>query len=107
MTDTPRMPDALVWVDPSRQSGDPCVMGTSVPVDALAEFVWAGDLVDNLAELYSVTRRQVIGACWYMARHGSRTWRERWREWLTAAEPRLWAGSGDVADPPSRPQGGN
>jgi uncharacterized protein (DUF433 family) len=88
-----------IRVEPGMRFGEPHIGG--VTVDALASMVWAGESVDKVAEDYERTPAEVLLACWFKARHGTRAWRKRWAAWLDEME--MWRGNYDkVPDPPNR-----
>lgn len=96
-----------VAVDPGMKFGEPTIGGTGIAVDVVAGMVWAGETVDTVAWEYSgsgwtVTREQVLVACWFVATHGnSRRWRKRWKAWAEQAHQHMHAGDWDkVVDPP-------
>src|SRR5688500_2671067 len=93
MADRPR-----VVFDPRIQFGEPHIGGASVAV--LGEQVWAGASVDETADEFRVTRADVVVACWWLGRHGSKGWRRRWKGWAVKVDPELWAGRFDVEGPP-------
>ena len=98
------MAETFVRLDPSVDFGRPLV-GRS-PVGVVAGAVWAGDPVDDVADEYGLSVPQVLVACWYMARYGSRVWHRRWGAWLRVNEAHLWSCHHDqVADPPAVDRG--
>jgi uncharacterized protein (DUF433 family) len=51
----------VVWVDPDRLSGEPCLKGTRVPIQALIDHIEGNStLGDFLAGFPSVGREQAI-----------------------------------------------
>ncbi len=71
------MPDRPhLRVDPGVRFGDPCVRGVSVY--DIAGMLTAGETVAVVADDYSLTRADVLLACWFLGRHGPLEWRERW-----------------------------
>jgi uncharacterized protein (DUF433 family) len=51
----------IVWVDPDRMSGEPCFMGTRVPVQALIDHIEGNSTLDDFLDGFpSVTREQAI-----------------------------------------------
>jgi uncharacterized protein (DUF433 family) len=106
--------DEAVWIDPARHSGDPCIGGTRIPVHAVIEMVWR-DGVDAATDTWSISRTQVLHACWYAAvinvvhvyapRGGWNTrrgpWRARWGDWAEKVHGQLWHNdTADIPDPP-------
>lgn len=89
-----------VRIDPAIQSGDPVVKGVSV--ETIADHVWIGEGVDEVARDYGFTRSDILVACWYM---GTRGWRRRWGSWAGAVHPAPWRAKADydaIPDPPTR-----
>jgi uncharacterized protein (DUF433 family) len=93
-----------VRVDPAQRFGRPNVKGISVQV--IADMVWTGESIGRLAENYGIDRADVLVACWFAGRHGTRKWRKRWGDWALAAYNQMWNASTvdyrAVPDPPSR-----
>jgi uncharacterized protein (DUF433 family) len=98
-----------ITVHPAYQFGRPCLEGTRIPADILAEFVLAGDSVDSTADAYDVSRAAVLAACWHEATYGEKRVQQHWREWLEAWFRSL-AGYdhapplSEVPDPPEMPK---
>lgn len=103
MTDRPHL-----TIDPAVNSGAPSVRGVCAWV--LAGAVWAGEPVDEVAELYEVTREEVLTACWWLGSGGvefaagrrSPRWVHRWGAWAGDAGWKIWRGDwAAVTDPPT------
>lgn len=100
------MRDAVVWVDPGRQGGAPCVMGTRIPTEAVARFFWESGMASTLAAYPAITREQALGACWFSVRFGRKRWRKRWGVWADRYGARMWSGDWeDVPEPPREAAG--
>lgn len=113
------MSNAYVWIDPARKSGEPCVGGTRVPVEMVADIVWAHGVDEALTQWPYITRPQILNACWYAAvgnvvrLHGkggkyvARRWAHRtnWARWARDAHQALWEGRFDDVTDPSRADG--
>ena len=55
-------PNQIIHSDPEILGGTPIFVGTRVPVDALIDFLEAGDTIEDFLENYpGVTREQVFG----------------------------------------------
>lgn len=63
----PRYPD--IAIDPEQRSGRPTVAGRSILVTTLAEMVFAGDAVSQVAEWYDLSVDQVQQAVDFTATH--------------------------------------
>jgi len=51
----------IVWVDPTRLSGQPCFKGTRVPVQALIDHIEGNSTLDDLLVGFpSVSREQAV-----------------------------------------------
>ncbi len=108
------MRDAVITIDPAVNHGAPCVRGVSV--EAIAEAVWAGESVADVADDGDITPHQVLVACWYAGTYGATdwsgrrqikvhgaVWRKRWAAWAFDVHPALWHSNPDrVPDPPTR-----
>lgn len=92
-----------VRVDPAQRFGRPTVKGLST--DMIASQVLVGASVEEVMAEYGVNREDVLVACWFEARYGSRRFRQAWKDWMTLgqAEALLWRREyGRVMDPPDR-----
>ena len=97
------MSDAVVWGDPGRMGGSPCITGTRITTRTVAITAWRYGADTALDCWPHVTEEQVKGACWYEARHGARKWQRRWADWLASHEGDMWRGEWDrVPTPPSK-----
>lgn len=112
------MSDAYVWIDPARRSGEPCIGGHRLSVELVIEHAWEGG-PRQAQELYSLTRAQVLVACWYAGAgfpvrlHSSRSeykphkgpWAKRWGTWAADVHQALWQTStvdyDAIPDPPT------
>lgn len=91
-----------VEVTPGYSWGQPRI--GNIPVCAVAGYVWAGEGVDVVAAEYTLTRQQILVACWYAGTYGlpaEPVWRRRWGAWAEAVYMNLIRDE-DVADPPTR-----
>jgi len=81
-----------ISIDPARKFGLPTLNGTRLTVESVADCVWDGwDLAKLQTDGWPELRRSdVLVCCWYLGRHGSRTWRKRWGAWAKTVENRLW-----------------
>ncbi len=91
-----------VWVSPGRCSGRPCIGGHRLSVDLIADLWWGGSSAVAIQRDYAITREQIVVACWYVARYGTRMWRRRWGRWETDVFQRLWNGRYKGAPLPPR-----
>lgn len=93
------MPDRPhVRTDPAQRFGRPNVGGSDVV--ALADAVWVGESVEEVADEYGLRREDVLVACWWVGSYGTRSGRRRFRLWAMDVERKLWLRQYDVPDPP-------
>lgn len=83
--------EPVLTVDPRRQFGRVCIIGTRIPAESVAWAVWA-DGVEDAMEDYGVTHQQALLACWWLVENcrgvRRKTEREivaRWGEWADEA----------------------
>jgi len=50
----------LIWQDPDRMSGAPCILGTRIRVQDLFDWLAAGGSVDGFLDTYSHVRRELV-----------------------------------------------
>lgn len=86
----PHRGSPVISCDPRIQFGAPCVAGTRITAETIAEMVWAGDSVDSLADAYELDHNTVQWCCaWWVhegylrPRRGAR--RVRWHLWAEHA----------------------
>ncbi len=108
------MSDPAITIDPGMRSGQPCLNGSRLTVEAVAGMVWAEN-VDTAMDEYDLDRRAVLVCCWFAGSYGlpgrraglapGPLWRRRWGAWAQQAHHALWSGEGidDLPDPPRRP----
>lgn len=97
----------VIVCHPGRMGGNPTIGHSRLPVDAVASTYWHYGFDEVLAMWDYLTEDDVMVCCWYQARHGTRTWRQRWKEWLTDNEAALWGPNtyGKAELPPTVDQG--
>lgn len=78
-----------VWVHPGRYHGEPCIEGHRIPTRMVAEHVYYGT-GDSAEFTWDITRDEVMVACWFEAKYGSRKLRRHWAEWLDAHAGLFW-----------------
>ncbi len=66
----------FISISPDVQGGKPCLNDTRVTVDAVIRTWW------YLHKWPVSSRAELLVACWYAARYGTRLWRKRWHPWL-------------------------
>lgn len=92
-----------VRCDPAQNYGQASVK--AVRCEAIAGMLWAGETLETVADEYSLTRHEVLVACWWIGEFGPWRWRRRWRQWAKAAHAQLWHGRYEtIPDPPRRPR---
>ena len=84
----------LITIYPSMKFGQPCIDHRRITVEQVAEIWWYGSMtLEEMERAWAgINRGAVLVCCWYMARYGSRTWRNRWKDWLEFADVELWYG---------------
>lgn len=89
-----------VTVDPARRFGRPCI--GLLDTDSVAGMVRAGETVDTVADEYDLTPDEVLVACWFEGRFGSK--RRVWGRWAKEAEVALGghAPMAGLGPPPAR-----
>lgn len=108
-----------IRANPAICSGELTAGGSRIGVEQIAEQVWYGG-VDEMVRDYSITREQVLVACWWVGATGITSiyktngggykrnyrpgvWQDRWGEWAKAAHDVMWSAHGDysaIPDPP-------
>lgn len=95
----------FICLDPMVCDGKPTIGLSRLYVQVIAEAWWYGAFKETTIYLNWPAckgRAELLLACWWMARYGTRIWRKRWGAWLKTVEGALWAGNHDVALPPHR-----
>jgi len=93
LTPEQREPSPFVSIRPDMRFGNPSINGTRLPVDTLAEAAWEGLEPSEIEQQWDVRRADILVACWYVGRYGSRRWVKRWGEWSERVAPVLWESS--------------
>ncbi len=60
----------IIWANPQRLSGAPCFFGTRVPVQALFDYIEAGDTIDELLDGFPPITREHVLAVLELAKAG-------------------------------------
>lgn len=95
-------PRPAVTHDPQVNYGRPLI--GPVPTESVADAVWLGDSAETVADDYSLSRDQVLVACWYEATHGDSDRQPRWGAWATEHADAFHYGHFDaIPDPPAKP----
>jgi uncharacterized protein (DUF433 family) len=85
-------PRAHVSIDPGIKSGAPCIAGTRLTAEWMADHIWGGWTLDDILKDWDyLTKADLLVACWYVGTYGSRTWRKRWGAWAEEAHRFLHA----------------
>lgn len=84
--------DGTLMIHPGYQFGRVCCGTSRVPASVVAGSVFAGDLVDQVAGDYELTRLQVLTACWWYVD------RTRHKQRPTKQDRRILAAWGDWAE---------
>lgn len=85
------MSSAAVWVDPRRMAGQPCIFGTRIPTEQVADLYWYHGLAECV-RMWELSRDQVVGAVWFESRYGSKRMRQRFGGWAEENQYWLWSG---------------
>lgn len=95
-----------IWVSPGRMSGQPCIYGHRLPTHQMALAHFTATPLEEITQLYGITRSQLLVACWFEARHGnSRVLRSAWKRWLREWEGALWEGGRENVPLPPQKEG--
>lgn len=93
-----------IVVNPAIQAGVPCIAGTRVPTETLAQHIWSGLTYDDVNVIYPiVSTLAIFNACWFQGTYGAYKWRIRWGKW--AIDNYRWLEDEDVESvclPPNR-----
>jgi uncharacterized protein (DUF433 family) len=90
-----------IVLDPARCSGRPTVGVDRLPVETVVGYILAGDSVAAVADMYEISRADVLCACWYAGLYGTRMQRRILGEWAKNAHAAMWHVDYDtVPDPP-------
>lgn len=86
----------FVSVQPNLRFGEPCIGGTRLPAEMIADRYWdlGEHLESELLKPYGITRADVIVCCWYVATYGTRKQKRRWKDWKET----VWANTGIAQD---------
>lgn len=93
-------PRAGISIDPSVLNGEPCLTGRRLPARLVADV--AGEFgVDEAEHMWSLTRSEVLVACWFAAgRHAD------WQEWARTFAAQFAGSEWDaIPDPPTPVRG--
>lgn len=80
-----------VAVHPGMLFGRPHLAGHRLSTDVIAGCVFDGPGPEEAESMWEIVRFDVLVACWFEARHGSRRkLKAHWRTWLERYEETLW-----------------
>lgn len=100
-------PRPFVSFDPAMKGGRPTINGVRLEASQIAEHVWSDWTEEQLRDGWSLTRGDILTACWFWAEHGGRKWKQRWGPWAKSMFPLLHRGeSYDGIDWPPTAMGG-
>lgn len=96
-----------LYLSPAMQFGRPNIGGSRLPAEVVAQAWWDGS---SEVEIYYAWpdckgRGELLLACWWMARYGTRLWRKRWGRWLKGVERSLWDEDYSAPLPPQWQEG--
>ncbi len=75
----------FISIAPGMQGGTPCLNYTRMTVNCIVVNWWSsGESLESMInqEWPVTSRAELLVACWYAARYGTRLWRKRWHPWL-------------------------
>ena len=85
--------EPVIVVHPGRMGGQPTVGHSRLTADLIASSYWQVGYDETIKCWPHLDRDDVLVACWFQARYGTRTWRRRWKKWLDVADMALWSPS--------------
>lgn len=91
---------AYVAIDPAVVFGRPCIASRRVETEKVADRIYYGFPLSEVAGLWELTEREVMVACWYEACYGRRRFKNWWSEWGKDAVEKLWHVDGPLPEPP-------
>ena len=98
--DPPVQRQTRLIFDPTVQrNGTPTIEGHSLGAGFVADLVVARGGLDVMED-YEMTREQVLVACWWAGRFGTRRAKGRFGEWAKAAGGHLWHSCFQTGEPP-------
>lgn len=91
---------AAVWICPGRLSGQPAIAGHRLSCELIGDYAQAMPVAE-ICRMYSLTRGDVLVACWYCARFTGRRYRKLWVGWTEQYADPFWHGDyAAIPDPP-------
>ncbi len=95
---------AVVSVQPGMMSGSPCIAGHRLTTEQIAGLVWTHGIEEVQHGWDYLSRPQILVACWFESRYGTRSkLRRAWKEWLAENSGLMWLGDWEsVPTPPCR-----
>lgn len=95
--------ETVIVAHPGRMGGQPTIGHSRLTAELIASTYWRLGIDEVFAMWDYLDRADVLVACWYQTRFGTRTWRRRWSDWLDVADMALWSpGSYDEIPLPPR-----
>lgn len=85
-TETP-----IIVLHPGRVGGAPTIGESRLPAKLVANVYWHHGADEVKAMWDYLTDADILVCCWYVARHGTRSQRKRWKDWLPIADRMLWS----------------
>ena len=91
-----------LYLHPGTCFGKPTINGSRLYVQAVAGNWWGGMTEQEIYDTFPscIGKPELLLACWWMARYGTRTWRKRWGQWLREVAGELWRLNYKVPLPP-------
>lgn len=84
--ETPR-----IVIHPGRVGGTPTIGESRIPAAMVAGTYWCHGADETKMMWPGLTDAEILVCCWFVAHHGTRTEKKRWREWRDHADIMLWS----------------
>ena len=86
---------------PYMRFGSPTINNTQTAVETIIKRWWcATETLELMLEDFSITRGDLLVACWYMGIYGTGVWKRRWGQWAKDNSADLWHSRFDTIELP-------
>lgn len=92
--------ETVIVVHPGRMGGEPTIGHSRLPAEMIARTYWQLGFDEVLRMWDYLDKDDVLIACWFQARFGTRSQRARWKDWLSGADMALWSGDFSTVELP-------